>query len=458
MTSADQANSFASLFTAHFGQLVVLLRRQPGNTPAQKSALRSAMAVLPRGRVTIEAGIEYSEVPDDGSLKGRLLLRRVDAIHFATTASAADVLSLARALATDSRKIPSVPAIEVELLSASGVRGDLEPAGILPDLEPEPPPTQRHRTMSGPVQESDALAHALERAASSGHWMEALHAAQAMVNLTARFPEHERRGHLIALRRIFTRQLLDEFIHFAMRFLEEQGRVSEVLRHAGPEAIELMVDHVRGSESIGPRGFLHDVLASEPTALPMLLPLLNSSRWHEVRHGAVLLGRLGLPQAIVPLRVALDHPDERVRKAVVESLARFNQNTVVEPIRRALTDPAPATRASAAHALARRNSPGLALPILVALEMEKDPEAWNALVGALARMESNEATTALVAMALDRRPFLKAGRPLAQRLSIVSALAGSETTLARRALERLASEGEGRVGRAATAAIGRKKQ
>ena len=455
MTPAPLPDSPSALFTACFGRLVVLLRRRPGDLGAQKDALRSAMAELRRGPVRIEAGIEYSDVPDDSSLKGRLLYRFVDSIAFAAEAPAGEVLALARALAQDRGPIPSTPSVLVELVPSSSARPDLEAASpaVPGTSEPQSPPVQRHRTMSGPVSEAETLTRAMERSAAAGRWMEAIHAAQALIRLTPRFPEHEQRSHLIALRRAFPRPLLEQFIAFAMRATEEQARVGEILQYAGGEGIELMVDEVRRAEVVGPRKFIYDVLAAMPAALPMLLPLLASPRWHEVRHGADLLGRLGLPEAIEPLRAALTHPDERVRKAVVEALGRFTSHAVVEPLRRALTDPAPVTRASAAHALSLRNSPGLALPILVALEGEKDPAAWEALVEALALIDSSEAIGALVGIALDKKPLFQTGRPRSQRLAVVAALKKARTDSARRGLERLARDGDGTVGGAAAAAI-----
>lgn len=455
MIPPPSSNTYSALFAGHFGQLVILLRRQPGQVAAQKSALRSAMAVLARGPVWLETGIEYSDVPDDNSLKGRLLSRHVDSISFAAGATAKEILALARALAQDHGLIPSTGTIAVELLPASSVRADLE-SGDLPAVtqrDHQPPPAQRHRTMSGPVEETEKLTRALERSAAGGRWMEAIHAAQALVRLTPRFPEHEQRAHLIGLRRTFTRRLLDQFIAFAMRATEEQARVGEILRYAGPDGIELMLDQVRSGEIVGPRKFIHDVLANTPAAFPMLLPLLTSPKWHEVRHGAELLGRLGLPEAIDPLRDTAHHPDERVRQAVVEALGRFSEHSVIEPIRRALADPAPRTRVSAAYVLSQRNSPGLALPILVALSAEKDPEAWDDLVAALARIDSTEAVSALVGIAVDKHPLFQAARPRSQRLAVVRALLQARTNSSRRGLERLANEGDSQVRRAAAAAL-----
>jgi len=453
MTSAEDLESLSTLFTSQFSRLVVLLRREPANVLPQKEALRSAMASLHlhQGVIRVEAGVEYSAVPDEGTFKGRLLLRHVDTVHFAADASAAEVLGLARALADDHASIPSTDKVKVEQVPLVGVRGDFGvgappaegPSGHQPTFG-ELTPSGRTRTMTGPLDEADRLRGAFETAVGQSYWTEALHAAQALIRLTSRFPEHERRGYLLALRRLFTREVLEGFIQHAMRAAEEQNRVVEVLLVAGPEAIELMVDHICRSESVGARQFMHDVLATTPDALPMLLPLLASSRWHEARHGAELLGRLGLPAAIGPLRDVLSHKHAKVRQTAVEALAKFHEHGVIEPIRRALADTSPKTRASAAHALAQRKSAGLAMPILAALATEKDPETWEALVSALARIDCQESMTALVSLALDRGSLLKP-RSSAQRVSIVRALGGAGHSGAYRALDRLVREGTGVV-------------
>ncbi len=407
------------------------------------------MAVLRHGPVRIEAGIEYSDVLDDATLKGRLLARYVDYIECGADSPAAEVLELARALAADTGPIPQSVLTRVELVTIPGM-ARVSDAVAAP---PTPPSAGRQRTMSGPVGNAEQLAAALERAITTGFWMEAVHAAQALIRLTPQFPEHEQRAHLLALRRAFTRPILEQFIAFAMRATEEQARVAEILSYGGPEAIELMVDQVRGGEVIGPRKFLYDVLVATPASLPLLLPLLESPVWYEVRHAADLVSRLGAAEAIDPLRRALKHPDPRVRQAVVEALGRFPGKEVVEPIRRTLGDPDPGPRASAAFALAQRHSPGLALPILVALESEKDPDAWNALVEALARIDSPEAVSSLAGMALGKRSLLRPGRSMGQRLEIIRALARAGTPGARGALERIAAEGTAQIQSAAAAAL-----
>jgi len=433
----------AALFADHFGRLVVLLRLQPANIPAQKEALRQAMTALQKGAVHLETGIEYSDMPDETTLKGRLLSRRVEVIHFEAGAAPGDVLFVARALADDEAPITGSPHIVIELLP--------EPAPPGPQFTPTiETPSGRSRTISGPVEESQRLARALEAAAAQSRWAEALHAAQALVSLVSRFPEHERRGYQLGLRRLFTRPVLSELIHYALRTNEEQHRVLAVLREGGPDAIELAIEHVAGAEAVGPRRFLYEFIAQKPEAYSLLLPLLESSNVYVICHGIDLLGRIGVVDAIRPLLQLSDHPDPRVRQSIVLALSRFQAHSVIKPLRKSLTDASPGVRASAAHALADRNSIGLAMPLLVALESEKDAATWRELVLALGRIDSAEAANALVAMALDRRALLKSGgRPVVQRLIAVESLVAAGHPNAIRSLERVAREADGAVGSAA---------
>jgi hypothetical protein len=429
---------------------------EPANVAAQKEALRQAMTVLRMGAVHLETGVESSSLPGD-TLKGRMLSRRVEAIHFEAGAAPGDVLFIARALADDQAPITDSPDIVVELLPASaltGVQYTTAPQGFTATMAPSnsssETPSGRTRTIAGPVEESQRLGQAFEAAIAHSYWAEALHAAQALVALVSRFPEHERRGYQLGLRRVFTRRAMSELILYALRASEEQHRVVEVLRNGGLEAIELAIEHVARAEAVGPRRFLYEFIAQRPEACSLLLPLLESPNLHTVCHGVDLLGRIGVPDAIGPLRQIAGHPDLRVRQSVVQALGRFNSHGVIEPLRRALTDSAPRVRASAAHALAGRNSAGLAMPILVALEGEKDAATWRELVLALGRIESAEASGALVAMALDRKALLRSGgRSIVQRLIAVESLIAGKHPHAIRGLERVASEADGTVRTAA---------
>jgi HEAT repeat protein len=280
------------------------------------------------------------------------------------------------------------------------------------------------------------------------------HDVQALIRLLPAVPEHARRTVSISVRRYLNRPVLEALIQMALRTPEEQARVGEVLHWCGLDAAELMLEEIRHAEAVGPRAFLIDALGQMPEAYPLVLPLLGSPKWHEVRHGAELLGRFGNPGAIPGLKAQLQHADERVRLAAIEALSHFSDKTVLEPLRQALSHPSAVTRSHAGQALARRGSSALAMPLLVALEGEQDAVVWRELLGAMARMEAPEATAALVRLATERKSwFRRHGHSLHQRLEVVAALAASPSHSARQALERVAIEGDRTVREAARQAL-----
>ncbi|MGH7703643.1 MAG: HEAT repeat domain-containing protein, partial [Gemmatimonadales bacterium] len=313
------------------------------------------------------------------------------------------------------------------------------------------PPRVRDESMTAVVNPLlDALAGAIQRNA----WSEAVQTAQTLVRTLATVPEDARRTFGIRFRRHLTRPVLEAFIDQALRVTEERPRASEVLHWCGLDGAELMLETICRFEGVGLRGFLHDALVRLPEAYPLILPLLTSPRWHEVCHAAELLGRLGLPQAIEPLKARLDHPDERVRIAVIEALGQFREREAVEPLRQALTDPAPGPRALAGRALAARKSAALAMPLMAALESEKDPTTWKELLGSLARIDAPETASALARLALERKSLLsRGGHGVPQRLEVVRVLAGMETPAARQALAKIAAEGDEPVRAAAERAL-----
>lgn len=445
-------------------RLVAALRRNPEDGPARDLALQALVAAAAGPATVLEAGVENSFETDEQGLKGRLLARRVDQIRIESGANADELLSLARALADDVAPLESSAAVKVELV---------------PNLQPPPPPRSEPRlTPSGrtpritgavpdwvapPRREntSNNLAETIAHISASlgdelqrGAWRAALHDVQGLIRLVPAVPENQRRGFAISVRRYLTRSVLQAFTDLALRTPEEQPRVVEVLRWSGLDAADMVLELVKGTEAVGVREFLFATLGGMPDAAPLVMPLLTSPRWHEARHGADLLGRMGYVPAIPGLRALLDHADERVRLAAVEALGRIPDKAVVEPLRQALTHRSPQMRVLAGWALGNRRSAALAMPLLAALELERDGTAWRELLSALSMIDSPESASALVRLALDKKTlFGRGGRPTPQRLEVVGALARAETPSARLALQRIAHEGDAAVKAAAEDAL-----
>jgi len=433
---------------APFGQLLgglIGLLRAPHAEDRLVSGLLDAMAArVAAGPVLIEAGIENSWALDGDPLKARLQARQVDAIRVTPGATTMELLAMARALADDDAPIPSTANVRVKLLpdplplQISGQR--------LAVSDPAATTVPRARTGDQLTAMIEGILRELEKAITRQQWHAVLHDAQAAIRALPAVPEDHRRTYTIALRRMLARPVLETLIEQAYRVPEERARTAEVLRAGGLAAAELMLETLKQSETVGPRGFLVDALGGMPEALSLILPLAKSPRPAEVRIGVELLGRLGVPEAVPALVAQVAHPDERVRLAVVQAMGHYREKAVVEPLRQALGHDTPSVRAEAGRALAARGSAAIAMPLLAALDAERDSAVWEQLVGAIAGIDAPEAASALIGIALEK-PGLLGRRSTLERkqLAVVEALAGAGTNAAKQALARIAAEGKGAV-------------
>lgn len=474
-----------SAFVKRFGDLVALLRVDPGNDAAQDLALSAACAAVEAEPVDIEAGIAWSVIPDDLTLKGRLLVRQVEAVHVAVGAEPQELLALARALSHDTVAIPSCPNVRVQMVEHLVPPPGMPAAPAIGNDRPvpEPPPVPRHteerrvrderrrpgrsrhlgierrhgadRRVSGERRlhlirdqraEIEQLHETLGRSARSMAWDAVLGAALALVHLVPKVPAGDRRTFGIQVRRAIPRRAVEALVDLAEQDGSLRSRAAEVLRWIGLDAAEVILDRLVQGEAIGVRAFYYDVLGGMPGAYPLVTPLLTSHHPHEVRHGAALLGRLGHPAAIDELVPLMSHRDESVRVAGVRAIGEIHEGSAAEPLSQALHHPDARTRAAAAEAIAVWRGGALALLLVSPLETERDREAWHALVTSLGRIGTVEACSALAGVALTRRSLLRRqGYTTGQRLAAVEALGLSEAPAARGTLERLARDAEGVV-------------
>ncbi len=445
--------SDVNAFADKMSRLIALYRLEPMNGEAQAAALGAALRVVSEDAVTVEAGLEVSDVEDHLSLKARLLARQVDHVQVLAGAPAEDLAALARALSDDVTPIPSTTMVRVEMVQRLDAPQTPAPLPLAGDRSSElvfldrpggqPRRERRRGSRLGPVREIEELTAAVQAAIERGQWMEGIHAAQALIHLSPRIHEDSRRSFSIAVKRRLPSPVLRQFIEFAVRVPEEQARVAEILRWIGYDAVEVMIESIGATESATPRQFLHDALSDTPSAFPMVLALLSSTKPYQVRHGAELMGRLQNAEGIPALKGLLTHPDGRVRAAALWSLSEFPDPSVVDTLRQALQHPSAHTRAVAGRAIGRRRNGALAMPLVAALNEERDPDAWHELLTGLGEIDAPEATAALTQIALEKRSFLRRrGQPLERRLEAVRVLGESSSPAARQALEHLAVEGD----------------
>jgi HEAT repeat protein len=478
-------------FIKRFGDLVTLLRVDPGNDAAQDLALSAAAAAVHDRAIELEAGIAWSQIPDTMPLKARMLARQVDRLRIEAGADPAELQALARALAHDVTPLPVTPNITVELVRL------LAP----PDPPPGPPgpgsggrPVDRapaaNRRLAAERRQFDErrrqphgrfygverrrggdrritgerrlhlildmqallarLRDALGWASRTQAWEEALHALHGLSRLVPRVPEAERPMFGIDIRHALARPTLDGVLDVAEHNPDLRSAAAEVLRWIGLDAVEVLLDRLRQGEALGFRVFVYDVIGGMPEAYRLVRPMLGSSDPREVRHGAAILARLGLPESVDLLSALVEHPDELVRAAALHALGVLHGAPVALPLRGALRHPLSRTRAAAAQAVASWRGGELAELLVGAVKDERDRDTWQAMVSALGAIGSERACGALADIALTGRSLLRrTGYSTGQRLAAVAALglAGSSHGFA--TLQRLIRAGDGVVGYAA---------
>lgn len=441
---ADLAPDPSASFATLLGHLIFLLRERPEQEDSVLQTAALMAARVARDGTMIEAGIENSWALDGDPLKERLQLRQVDAIGIAAGCSAVELVALASALADDNAPIPSTTLVRVKLLPDPMPIQFSGPRASIPDGAALVPRARQGDQLAGMI---EGILRELQKAIARQQWLAVLHDAQAAIRAIPNLQEDARRSYLISLKRQLDRPVMEALIQQGYRMAEERGRTSEVLRAGGYPAAERMLEILKQSDTIGPRAFLVDALGAMPEVAPLALAMMKSTRPAEVWLAAELLGRLQIPEAVPVLVEHADHADERVRLAVIDALARYNDKAVVSPLRRALGHRSSLTRARAGHALAARGSGAIAMPLLAALESEKDASTWEELLSALAGINASEASVALTQLALAPRGRFGFGgkSQLRRQLAVVEALAAAKTPAARQALDRIVAEGSGEV-------------
>jgi hypothetical protein len=105
-----------AVFVKRFGDLVALMRLDPGNDAAQDLALTAAASVVALMPVEVEAATGAAGSAEGLSLRARMIARQVDRLRIAAGAEPYELQAVARALAHDLTPIPALPHVEAELM------------------------------------------------------------------------------------------------------------------------------------------------------------------------------------------------------------------------------------------------------------------------------------------------------------------------------------------------------
>ena len=260
-----------------------------------------------------------------------------------------------------------------------------------------------------------------------------------------------RRQYSIALRRIYSKPLLEALAHLVPA-LKHRADAVTALQRGGADAVEVLMDLLVAAPTVSERRAVFDALRQMTEGTEQLVHMLDHPQWFVARNVAELIGELGMEEAVPALARQLGHADERVRKAVSLALAKIGTRSAAEPLRRALRDPSGEVRLQVALGIGGRKSMALAMPLVVALEEEKDEAVVRELVLALGRIGSPDAVQALIKFA-QPAGRLFGRKPSGLRLAAVEALRLAATPAALGTLEGLAGDSDREVRAAARESV-----
>ena len=296
------------------------------------------------------------------------------------------------------------------------------------------------------------LGQQVENAARANRVEQALAVLAGVVQQEARVTDASARRHYsIALRRMYSKALIKEVAQLLAAPAHRDAAVV-VLRRAGADAVELLIERLVAAQTIGERRGVFDALRQMSEGRGQLVQMLTHHQWFVVRNVAELVGEMGLEAAVPGLAKQIEHPDERVRKAVALALAKIGSGSAAEALRRALRDKSAEVRMQVALGVGGRRSSALAMPLVVALQEEKDETVQRELLLALGRIGTADAVQALIKV-VQPAGRLFGRKPVALRVAAVEALRIAATPVAAGTLEGLAGDPDRQVGAAAQDAL-----
>jgi len=301
------------------------------------------------------------------------------------------------------------------------------------------------------------LGRQLETAMRSNKLEQALSIVAGIVRAEQSIGEEaRRRQYSIALKRMYTKPLLEGIAHLVPMPTQRDSALL-ALQRAGEAGVEVLLDLLVAAPTIDERRGIFQALTGMKEGTDQLVHMLGHHQWFVVRNVAELVGELGLEEAVPALARQLDHEDERVRKAVALALAKTGSRSAAEPLRRALKDKSAEVRIQAAVGVGGRKASALAMPLVVAMGEEEDEAVEQELMLALGRIGSPDAVQALIKFAQPGGKLF-GRKPTGLRVTAVEALRLAATPAAIGTLEGLGADSDKQVRAAAQAALRDLKQ
>src|SRR3989475_4842412 len=395
----------------------VELFRDPDAKQVQKAEFRALLGLLKdqtvvitdsAGQLLVNGVAVQGKV---GSLIQRIGLHNVGEITIQPHAPPSDVFELLRALsdqpALGTEDIPTrlrqagvtkVSVAIADLAPPARVSGPTSRAAsqsddVLGELERNPQAPDVSRLL-------DVLVRQVETAFKAGRFEQVLTLVAGIARGLQQVPRGSdaRRHYGIAFKRVYTKAMLERLAHLAS-LPKHRSDAILALQRAGAGGGKGVVGLLVAAPAMAEPRALVDAASQMKEGTGQLVHMLDHRQWFVVRNGAELVGELGLEDAVPALARQLEHPDDRVRKAVALALAKIGSGSAAEPLLHALRDRSPEVRMQVALGIGGLKAGALAMPPVVAMEEEQDEAVERELILALGRIGSPDAVLALIKVA-----------------------------------------------------------
>ncbi len=462
------------------------MRAAPDDTEAQREAFMALVAALEGQEIVIGADVAGMTInghaipqsaPFAAELHGQFTAHGVGMITLPADLPTASLMTLVQTLARSRGEIHSGSEFS-DLLDVEGKRliavrssRDLPEADQL--VTPDPPDEDPSDTsFSPPLAESavgdsslpfwqdegatlDPLREAqvaVDAAARAGRWLQVLGIIGKIVAKKAKSADQlQRRRYRLAIQAMTPRSTVEALAELSLQ--GHRSTVLAIMQQLGAEPTAVLLELMASAPTVEARREYFTLLSQMRLGADAIINSLSDEKWFVLRNVAELCGELGIEDAVPHLANQVDHPDPRVRRAVVGALARIGTNQAAEPLRQALHDPEPTVRIQAAQMLDGGKSPGLAMTLAVMLDEERQPDVRRELHLALGRIGTMEAIQALVRSSKPGRALF-GRKPTDIRVAAVHGLALCNRPEAFAALKELASDKTAEVQNAAKEALG----
>ena len=470
----------------HLAQLVRVLLHESGDVNAQKAALRGAvgasrdgpvMLTLADRRLVANGTLLPLEIPGADDLATQMIGHGVSQLMVNGNAAAADLLTVARALAE--APIPGRTghafADALARIEAPTVRATFE-SSVAPLELAKPEPAHRPAAAAGQtgrvprlsgtylafaavqprndsIEETlaelrettavdvitlllEELAVLVDNAAEGGaNEVVADAIAEIVARERAESDVDRKRAYTMALRRFGRPAMLRVIVKALPKRREKLDAYAAALMRMGEPGAEAVIAELTDSDSLAERRVFFDTMLKLRMGIPRIITLLGDSRWYVARNAADLLAEMPTPEAELPLGKLLKHADDRVRRAAAVALGRIGTTSAFSALRSALNDESAQVRLAAAAGLGSWKSRTSTQLLTVAFQDEGDGDVQLQIISTLGRVATPDAIERLVELAMPAAFFRK--KATSHRVAAIQALAETRTPAAIKALQAL---------------------